>query len=267
MEAWIFLTDQAAQELVYGGEVLNEDRVEATSWKIKALGIIWEKSAAMNMDKKNKKNDAEQGMGVEEQARREDARGLFAKAKRAPTGLFKSLIERQRFEGIHPMSVLRGGEMRGQSGALSFLCEANLWRSLAAAYGRCDCMVEGKYKKARVFAFETENLYIWCASEAGDRRTEWFVSDKSAPAQQKLGGNYQFARWEGMGESKLSEIQMFIKDLIVGAAVADKETMEKYAPNVAWVRTAKEELAAMVEADELSSVALLAAASTRKAGL
>ena len=219
----------------------------------------------------NKKSDSEQDMDVGARAKNVEMHGLFTKAKRAPTGLFKSLIERKKFEGVNLMLALRAPSMEGamddQKGVVSFLCDSNLWCSLAAAYGRCDCMVEGKFKKARVFAFETENLYIWCASETGHGGTEWFVSDRSELAQKSASNDHEFARWDGADEWKLGEWKGFMKSLIVGAALAHEATMAKYAPSVAWVRDAKRELAAMVEASELRASALPAPARGRKVGL
>ena len=122
----------------------------------------------MEVDMDREKSDAGT-LHVKPQARNETTNRLFPKAKRVPAGLFKSLINRQLFEGINPLSILiRGPSTVGQEGLIIFLWEPDLWRLLAATYGRCDCMVEGKYKRARVFAFETES-HIHMVCERGER--------------------------------------------------------------------------------------------------
>lgn len=182
--------------------------------------------------------------------------GVFPKARRAPRGLFKSLLNRQQFEGINPMSLLRDAALAEQEGAMSFLCDANLWRSLSAAYGKCDCMVEGKYKRARVFAFETDNLYIWCSSETGERGTGWFLSEKSAREPTTASESYQFARWGGDNGERVQEVRGFVRSLIIGAALADKGTMEAYESRVEWLREAKGVAEALALARELRTETL-----------
>lgn len=59
------------------------------------------------------------------------------------------------------------------------LMGANLHFELNKIVTKQNTMVEGKYKKARLYLFETQSLYIAATCETGDRGSGWYVLEKS----------------------------------------------------------------------------------------
>lgn len=164
-------------------------------------------------------------------------------ARRAAKGDYASRLSRLPFEWLNPLDFDQTGGLSRESvyGLMSFIA-GDLWRNLTAAYGKCDCMVPGKYRKARVFAFETPNFYIWCDTESGDRGTSWQMAAKSSEPQEKRPCGY-YAQWKGR-EAALAETIAFFKGLCCGMAAADEEALnelERFEPGwAAGVRAAAE---------------------------
>lgn len=105
---------------------------------------------------------------------------------RSPKKLFKSHIDLLPMHGLMPYSRSPSNPKHIEQAYAALmesqfvLSASNLWKGLDPAFGPCDGMVPGKYRKARVFCFESPNLYIWCHSETGDRGTGWFFAEKTA---------------------------------------------------------------------------------------
>lgn len=107
---------------------------------------------------------------------------------------------------------------------MHFVLSSDLWKPLSATHGKCDGMVEGKYRKARVFAYETDNLYIWCNTETGDRGTTWLCADKEAEKlKESWRGGYSYA---DLLPQELAEITGFFEALVVDCALADPACAE-----------------------------------------
>ena len=107
---------------------------------------------------------------------------------RAPKGHYKKHIALLPFHGINTCMIAnpsansdpritRAASCLNELGM--FFSSSDLWKSLDPTFGKCDCMVPGKYHNARAFGFETPNLYLWCHSETGDRGTGWFIAEKT----------------------------------------------------------------------------------------
>lgn len=162
------------------------------------------------------------------------SRSPIAPAERAPSipSLnLKELISAGllEFQGINPMLFetpsLQGGSDESMALAVRLISSSDLWKPLTAAYGKCDCMVEGKYHKARLFIFQTESLYIWCATETGDRGTSWFLSDKNQPVRSTQRTVYNYRNFEPNSSGE-REVRAFIDALVVGMALAHPPTMD-----------------------------------------
>lgn len=105
------------------------------------------------------------------------------------------------------------------------LGDADLWKPLTAAYGKCDGMVDGKYHGARLFSFESQNFYFFCRSETGDRGTSWYISDKSKPLPHADGSG--FCSYFKPNPDQTKEALHFFDDLLLGMALAHPQTMEE----------------------------------------
>lgn len=103
---------------------------------------------------------------------------------------------------------------------------SGLWRSLVAAYGKCDGMISNKYQRARIFSFETDNLYLLCTTETGVRGgTGWFFLEKSTsfcgPKKSTESHGYVFL---GIGHENpyFDELAAFARDLLLDMAQAHR---------------------------------------------
>jgi hypothetical protein len=56
---------------------------------------------------------------------------------------------------------------------------ADIHLTLNKMVGKQNVMIDGKYKKARVYLFETKSLYIAVQAETGDRGASWSVLEKT----------------------------------------------------------------------------------------
>ena len=56
--------------------------------------------------------------------------------------------------------------------------DSDLHKPLQAAFLKADCMIPGKYKKARLFCFETPHLYLCAVTETGARGSSWYCNEK-----------------------------------------------------------------------------------------
>jgi hypothetical protein len=118
------------------------------------------------------------------------------KIKRASAGSYKNVISQKQFYGILPQTLALGHPTPAGFDALNyFMHSADLWKWLDPAFGKCDCMAPGKYHRARIFAFETPDLYLWTHSETGDRGSGWFFAEKNSPAVAAQ-GFYQYYTFE-----------------------------------------------------------------------
>lgn len=113
--------------------------------------------------------------------------------RRVPKKEFAPILEKIREEGMgsglrHFVSIaeqISAKEIRSEEhvpaprdpedwSASTVMMWSDLHRSLEMAFGKCDGMAPGKYKKARIFAFETENFRIVAVTETGDRGSGWY---------------------------------------------------------------------------------------------
>lgn len=62
----------------------------------------------------------------------------------------------------------------------SIFLTSDLHLALNAVFEKQNCMVEGKYKKARVYLFESEYFYITAQCETGDRGSHWCIGYKAS---------------------------------------------------------------------------------------
>lgn len=97
----------------------------------------------------------------------------------SPLSALDCLLAKIDFDKARDLDESGRDAMLG-AGSLGFmLMSADLHKPLTAAFGKTDGMVEGKYKRARTFWFETPRLYLAAVTETGDRGSGWYVGRKS----------------------------------------------------------------------------------------
>lgn len=107
--------------------------------------------------------------------------GFKPRALRSAQGsVIKDLFAEDRLPAffLHLGGLEESELLDGAGRFTSIMTGSDLWKPLMAAYGKCDGMVAGKYRKARVFCFDTESLHLLCNTETGDRGSSWFVFEK-----------------------------------------------------------------------------------------
>ena len=101
------------------------------------------------------------------------------------------------------------------------MTRSDLWKLLTSLYGKCDGMVPGKCRKARVFCFETESLYIWCDSESGDQGTRWLFIENNMLDTKNVARNYTYLSSIFRNNPHLkTEIVNFFQNLLLDMAQA-----------------------------------------------
>jgi hypothetical protein len=201
------------------------------------------------MAKPNKKEVASEP-GVEQSTSGEWAQPGQGAIKRVALGLYKSRLARVQPWGLNPMELLEDGTAVDSRSVMFFACSSDLWKPLTVAFGKCDGMVPGKYKKARVFAFESASAYVWCHNETGDRGTSWFMASKDSVPKDAASGFYAYAK---LDKAQRAEINDFFQTIMVACALAHEPTMEELAdyPPVKALLEARE-LRAEVSSAKLS---------------
>lgn len=180
---------------------------------------------------------------------------------RVAPGLYKSLLSRLPSNELNPLAVREanpdlGWEIDGLLG------DGNLWKVLSPIFGKCDCMEPGRYKKARVFAFETPTYYIWCDNESGDRGNTWSVARKDAtPYEPGKAPRWRAYASVKKGDALSNEAGELFERLAIRAALAFEEQFEQ-------LKGASPALRALAEAREIGASAAPAGGRARpKAGL
>lgn len=144
---------------------------------------------------------------------------------RTPKKLFKSHIDLLPKHGIMPFSRTTGHPKHIEQAYAALmesqfvLSDSNLWKGLDPAFGPCDGMVPGKYRKARAFCFESPHLYIWCHTETGDRGTGWFFAEKNAQPLVKRPWSYTYFDF-GENENHLIEVAEALTQIFAKAIEA-----------------------------------------------
>lgn len=171
--------------------------------------------------------------------------------QRAPKGAYQKVIRGLERTVINPLMAFGPDESRADLAhdVMFATGGSDLWKDLTPAYGRCDMMEPGKYRKARVFAFETPTRYIWCNTETGDRGTTWLMAKKDAPQSDCGWSAYE------RDPAALAEAAEFLVELSVQMGMNNEGSMARLrerAPILA--ARAQERAQALREASEIEAV-------------
>lgn len=102
--------------------------------------------------------------------------------------------------------------------------DANLHRDLNLIVKTPNCQIDGKYKKVRLYLFETPNLIISAECETGDRGSGWFCVEKSNTNSRK--GYYSPTDLLGFSPENLKELSYFMRYMVWH--LIDKNTQNKH---------------------------------------
>lgn len=154
------------------------------------------------------------------------------------------------FNPLNPMSFfsheLSGSTREDKSAGALLICSSGVWKPLTLAFGKCDKMVEGKYRRARLFAFETPSLCVWCHNETGARGTSWYMADKaSIQGANSMMVKQGFCHYREFKKGATDTIEMisFINDLFLSVALAHEPTMEDMRHSIPMIQAAWEQRA------------------------
>lgn len=152
---------------------------------------------------------------------------------RAPKMVFEALKKR----GVQWLPITEMGKLlegrdpspeyemeRGSASRMAawFFHSSDLHKGLEAAYGKCDGMVAGKYKRARAFVFETPSCWLLATTETGDRGSGWSAALKAdgldAGAQDY---SEVFKLEQEWPKEALSELSVALRDVLLRVAETD----------------------------------------------
>lgn len=156
-------------------------------------------------------------------------------------------------DGVNPHPLNMPGPIEAWM-AGSLLMGADLGKGLEAAFGKRDGQVEGKYRKASVFAFETPSLLLFAVAERGDRGSEWSAAPKPAAAS--------IGRLEALAEASSALRQVLVR--LDEADAPSREELSRNAPG--FMAELRARALAEKEEAELWSAAKPGAGRRPKAG-
>lgn len=105
---------------------------------------------------------------------------------------------------------------KGKENCFYYLLDSDLHKSLNVYFDKQNAQINGKYKKARLYMLETENLYIAAVCETGDRGSGWYFCNKMnlMPSRGYSNGKDFFALPEELKKELSDAMQEILNNLI-----------------------------------------------------
>ena len=146
-------------------------------------------------------------------------------------------------DGMHD----RGAEMAQAHAAFSTLMSSGLHKALEEGWGKCDGMVDGKYKRARCFVFETESWLVVALTETGDRGSGWYAGKRGDVGKAHPGFYSPYELEATASDGELLELSKFLKGLVLGISRGSSDEAE-------WLRGSSPGLLVGIEEEGLAAV-------------
>lgn len=133
----------------------------------------------------------------------------------------KEFFQTKNFNGIYLYDWLLQGAKPHKNNSDYYNCmhttpsfifmNADLHLTLNKMVTKQNAMVDGKYKNARLYLFETPGLYIASACETGDRGSGWYYLDKENLSSKKI--SHYTDEILHLSPSKAKELSDFMREM------------------------------------------------------
>lgn len=128
----------------------------------------------------------------------------------------------------------------------SHLMSANLHKDLNQIVGTQSSSIEGKYKRARLYIFETKNMLFASICETGDRGSSWYYADKKQTQkmfnQNATADGFFGHLFEQFTENQKDEVSQFFKALLLSVYQHNAEYYQENKNNKDWFDKIYQEL-------------------------